>query len=82
MLDLSAVPVVRERTHLPIIVAPSHACGTWRWVPAMSIAALAVGAHGIMVEMHPKPEEALSDGPQSLNFEKFEELMARIHARS
>lgn len=77
-LDLSAVPVARERTHLPIIVDPSHACGTWRWVPAMSLAALAVGAQGVMVEIHPKPEEALSDGPQALDFPKFTQFMGRI----
>ena len=78
-LDLAAVPVVRERTHLPIIVDPSHACGTWRWIPAMSQAALAAGAHGIMVEIHPEPDKALSDGPQALNFDVFEQLMTSIH---
>ncbi len=74
-LDLSSVPVARELTHLPIIVDPSHACGTWRWVPAMSRASLAVGADGIMVEIHPNPEKALSDGPQALTFERFAELV-------
>jgi len=74
-LDLSSVPVARERTHLPVLVDPSHACGTWRWIPAMSRAALACGAQGIMIEMHPEPEKALSDGPQALNFERFAELM-------
>ena len=77
-LDLSAVPVVRERTHLPIIVDPAHACGTWRWITPMSRAALAAGAHGIMVEVHPKPEEALSDGPQALRPERFALLMEAI----
>jgi 3-deoxy-7-phosphoheptulonate synthase len=77
-LDLSAVPVARERTHLPVIVDPSHACGTWRWVSAMSAAALASGAHGIMIEIHPDPDQALSDGPQSLNFGTFERLMNRL----
>lgn len=77
-LDLSAVPVVRERTHLPIIVDPAHACGTWRWITPMSRAALAAGAHGIMVEVHPKPEEALSDGPQALRPERFAQLMEAI----
>ncbi len=80
-LDLSAVPVARERTHLPIIVDPSHACGTWRWVSPMTTAALAVGAHGVMVEIHPKPDEALSDGPQALDFQKFETLMAQIQSQ-
>ncbi len=79
-LDLSAVPVVRERTHLPVVVDPSHACGTWRWVEPLAVAAIACGAHGIMVEIHPDPEKALSDGPQSLNFASFERLMKRLHA--
>ncbi len=65
-LDISAVPVVQERTHLPVVVDPAHACGTRRWVPALVRAALAAGAHGVMVEAHPNPDEALSDGPQSL----------------
>jgi len=78
-LDLSAVPVARERTHLPVIVDPSHACGVWRWVKALSAAALACGAHGIMVEIHPEPEKALSDGPQSLNFDRFRELIDCVH---
>jgi 3-deoxy-7-phosphoheptulonate synthase len=77
-LDLSAVPVVKELTHLPVIVDPSHACGTWRWVPAMTEAALAAGAHGVMVEIHPEPAKALSDGPQALDFEVFRRLMQRI----
>jgi 3-deoxy-7-phosphoheptulonate synthase len=77
-LDLSAVPVLRERTHLPIIVDPSHACGVARWVTPLAEAALACGAHGIMVEIHPQPEKALSDGPQSLTFADFEVLMQRI----
>lgn len=78
-LDLSAVPVVKELTHLPIVVDPSHACGTWRWVPAMSVAALAAGAHGIMVEMHPEPARALSDGPQALDFDVFRAFMADVN---
>lgn len=77
-LDLSAVPVARELTHLPIIVDPSHACGVRRWVPSMSVASLAVGAHGIMIEIHPEPEKALSDGPQALTFDMFRELMQRM----
>ncbi len=75
-LDLTTVPVVRERTHLPIIVDPSHACGTWRWVPDLTRAALAAGAQGVMIEIHPEPERALSDGPQALRFDAFAELMA------
>lgn len=77
-LDLSVVPVVRERTHLPVIVDPSHAVGVRRFVPAMAEAALASGAHGLMIEIHPDPEKALSDGPQALTFDMFARLMARI----
>jgi chorismate mutase / prephenate dehydratase len=77
-LDLSAVPVVKELSHLPVLVDPSHACGTWRWVPAMTEAALACGAHGVMVEIHPEPAKALSDGPQALDFDVFRRLMQRL----
>ncbi|MCC7290742.1 MAG: bifunctional 3-deoxy-7-phosphoheptulonate synthase/chorismate mutase [Phycisphaerales bacterium] len=77
-LDLSAVPVVKELTHLPVIVDPSHACGTWRWVPSMTEAAMAAGAHGVMVEIHPEPAKALSDGPQALTFDVFTRLMGRL----
>jgi chorismate mutase/prephenate dehydratase len=77
-LDLSAVVVVKELSHLPVIVDPSHACGTWRWVPAMTEAALASGAHGVMVEIHPEPAKALSDGPQALDFDVFRRLMQRV----
>jgi 3-deoxy-7-phosphoheptulonate synthase len=77
-LDLSAVPVLKERTHLPVIVDPSHGTGHSRYVPSMSYAAVAAGADGLMIEVHPTPEKALSDGPQSLTFEKFGELMAAL----
>jgi chorismate mutase / prephenate dehydratase len=77
-LDLSAVPVLLERTHLPVIVDPSHAVGVRRFIPPMAVAALACGAHGVMLEIHPHPENALSDGPQALTFDMFESLMARI----
>ncbi|MEF8938288.1 MAG: bifunctional 3-deoxy-7-phosphoheptulonate synthase/chorismate mutase [Salinivenus sp.] len=73
-LDLSSVPVVKERTHLPVVVDPSHAAGERRWVPALVRAALGAGAHGVMVEAHPTPEEALSDGPQSLSFDRLGEV--------
>jgi len=79
-LDLTALPVVRERTHLPIIVDPSHASGTRRWVTPLAEGALAAGADGVMVEMHPDPDEALSDGPQSLTFDQFAALADRFHA--
>lgn len=74
-LDLSAVPVTKELTHLPVVVDPSHACGTWRWVPAMTEASIAVGADGVMVEIHPEPAKALSDGPQALEFDVFRKMM-------
>lgn len=66
-LDLSAVPIVKHLSHLPVIVDPSHAAGSWRWVVPLSRAAVAVGADGLIVEVHPSPKEALSDGSQSLN---------------
>jgi chorismate mutase/prephenate dehydratase len=77
-LDLGAVPVVKELSHLPVIVDPSHALGVSRWVPPLAEAALACGAHGLMIEIHPDPERALSDGPQALTFAMFEALMKRI----
>lgn len=77
-LDLSAVSVVKQLSHLPVIADPSHATGNWRYVPAMSRAAVAAGADGLMVEVHPRPDEALSDGPQSLTIEKFTMLMADL----
>ncbi|QOR35644.1 3-deoxy-7-phosphoheptulonate synthase [Clostridium sp. 'deep sea'] len=76
-LDLSAVPIVKARTHLPIIVDPSHATGHWRLVEPMALAAIAAGADGIMVEVHPKPEMALSDGDQSLTLDNFESLVKK-----
>ncbi|MFN8058328.1 MAG: 3-deoxy-7-phosphoheptulonate synthase [Vicinamibacterales bacterium] len=77
-LDLSAVPVVKELTHLPVIVDPSHAVGVRRWVPPMAEAGLASGAHGLIIEIHPDPAKALSDGPQALTFDMFARLMARL----
>jgi chorismate mutase/prephenate dehydratase len=77
-LDLSAVPVLKSRTHLPVVVDPSHAAGSRDLVPPLALAAEAVGAHGIMVEIHPDPDTALSDGPQSLHFDQFEELMVAL----
>ena len=74
-LDLSAVPVIRSKSHLPIIVDPSHATGVRAYVEPLSKAALACGADGLMVEVHPCPSCALSDGPQSLTFPDFEQLM-------
>jgi len=74
-LDLSAVPVLKEKTHLPVVVDPSHGTGHARFVAPMAYAAIAAGADGLMIEVHPKPEDALSDGPQSLRPEEFKHLM-------
>ncbi|PWT92790.1 MAG: 3-deoxy-7-phosphoheptulonate synthase [Acidobacteria bacterium] len=79
-LDISAVPVIKELSHLPIIVDPSHAAGKRSLVPALAKAALAAGADGIMVEVHGQPEKAKSDGPQSLDFNGFAALMKEIKA--
>ena len=65
-LDLNAVPVLKKLTHLPVVVDPSHGTGHWGYVESMAMAAVAAGADGLLIEVHPKPEEALSDGPQSL----------------
>jgi len=78
-LDLSAVPFLKELTHLPIIVDPSHAVGQRDKVLPLAKAAKAVGADGIMVEMHPNPEKALSDGEQSLRFDQFRNLVSELH---
>lgn len=78
-LDLSAIPVLKQLTHLPIIVDPSHAVGKRDWVLPMAKAAKAVGAHGIIVEFHPNPEEALSDGPQALRYKEFAEMMEILY---
>jgi chorismate mutase/prephenate dehydratase len=74
-LDIAAVPVLRQRTHLPVLVDPSHAAGKRSLVTPLARAALAVGAHGIMVEIHPDPENALSDGPQALRLDELGGLM-------
>jgi len=77
-LDLSAVPVLKKLTHLPIIVDPSHGTGHWDYVTPMARAAVAAGADGVMVEVHPHPEAAFSDGPQSLKPKRFARLMDEI----
>ncbi len=77
-LDIQAVPVVNKYSHLPVIVDPSHASGSWDLVIPMARAVVASGADGLMVEVHPNPAEALSDGAQSLKFSKFEQLMKEI----
>lgn len=77
-LDLSAVAVLKERTHLPVIVDPSHSTGSYKYVPPMAKAGVACGADGLMIEVHNDPAHALSDGPQSLTFEKFDKLTKEL----
>jgi 3-deoxy-7-phosphoheptulonate synthase len=79
-LDLMAVPVLKERTHLPVIVDPSHAAGRRELVEPLSLAAAAAGADGIIVEIHPRPEEATCDGPQALPTTEFAGYLARVEA--
>ena len=79
-LDLAGALVMRERTHLPVIVDPSHATGAARFVPALALAAKAAGLDGVMVEIHPDPAQALSDGPQSLDLVTFARLMEDLGA--
>ncbi|MEX1038139.1 MAG: bifunctional 3-deoxy-7-phosphoheptulonate synthase/chorismate mutase [Acidimicrobiia bacterium] len=80
-LDVAAVPVLKQRTHLPVIIDPSHAAGDRSLVMPLALAGQAVGAHGLMVEVHPNPAEALSDGPQSLDLDDFDDLMALINSK-
>ncbi|HBR29305.1 MAG TPA: 3-deoxy-7-phosphoheptulonate synthase [Firmicutes bacterium] len=79
-IDISAIPVVKELSHLPIIVDPSHATGTWKYVDALSKAAVAAGADGLIIEVHNDPSHALCDGPQSLRPEKFTQLVEELKA--
>ncbi|MCX5825047.1 MAG: 3-deoxy-7-phosphoheptulonate synthase, partial [Deltaproteobacteria bacterium] len=78
-LDISAVPVLRELTHLPVIIDPSHAAGHAKYVIPLTRAAVAVGADGVIVEIHPEPEKAVCDGPQSLRPEQFYRLMDEVN---
>ena len=77
-LDITAIPVLRELSHLPVIIDPSHATGNRERVIPVSKAAIAIGAHGIMVEVHPTPKKALSDGAQTLNFDQFDLLLKEL----
>jgi 3-deoxy-7-phosphoheptulonate synthase len=79
-MDLNAVPVLRHLSHLPIIVDPSHGVGIREYIPALAKAAVACGADGLIIEVHPNPEEALSDGPQSLIPDQFAKLMTELKA--
>ena len=77
-LDLSAVAVLKKLSHLPVVVDPSHSVGISSIIPSMSLAAVAAGADGLLIEIHPNPNTALCDGPQALNFETFSSLVTRI----
>lgn len=77
-LDISAVLAVKELSHLPVIIDPSHAAGRWNMIEKLSLASLAVGAHGLIVEVHHDPEHALSDGAQSLKITKFNQMMDEL----
>ncbi|MBZ4644772.1 MAG: 3-deoxy-7-phosphoheptulonate synthase [Petroclostridium sp.] len=79
-IDISAIPVVKELSHLPIIADPSHATGTWKYVNALSKAAIAAGADGLIIEVHNDPSKALCDGPQSLKPERFAQLVEELKA--
>jgi 3-deoxy-7-phosphoheptulonate synthase len=76
--DINAVPVLKQMTHLPVILDPSHSTGKWEYVVAVARAAIAAGADGLIVEVHPHPDEALSDGAQSLRPEKFAQLVCEV----
>ncbi|ACL76416.1 3-deoxy-7-phosphoheptulonate synthase [Ruminiclostridium cellulolyticum] len=77
-LDLSAIPAIKDVSHLPVVVDPSHATGNWKYVPALAKGAVATGADGLIIEVHPNPPSALCDGPQSLRPERFESLMDEL----
>ena len=77
-LDLAAIPVLRSLTHLPIMIDPSHGTGRAEYVPAMAMAAIAAGTDSLMIEVHPNPKKALSDGPQSLTPDRFDQLMQEL----
>ena len=79
-LDLSVIPIIKEKTHLPIVIDPSHATGNWRYVEAMSLAAVAAGADGLIIEVHTDPEHAWSDGAQTLKPEKFRQVIDKCRA--
>src|SRR5229473_2149796 len=77
-LDLNAVPLLKEWTHLPVLVDPSHGTGVWSLVTPMALAAIAAGADGLLIEVHPAPEKALPDGPQQLKPKRFKALMGAL----
>jgi 3-deoxy-7-phosphoheptulonate synthase len=77
-MDISAIPIIKKLSHLPVIADPSHGTGKWELVIPLTLAAVAAGADGIIVEVHPNPDKALKDGPQSLTFENFELLTSKL----
>jgi len=77
-MDISSIPIIEKVSHLPIIADPSHATGKWYLVPPLALAAIAAGADGLLIEVHPNPALALADGPQSLNFDSFRLLMSQL----
>ncbi|TET38614.1 MAG: 3-deoxy-7-phosphoheptulonate synthase [Dehalococcoidia bacterium] len=79
-MDVSAIPIIEKLSHLPIIADPSHGTGKWHLVAPLALAAVAAGADGLMIEVHPSPDHALKDGAQSLTFENFQRLMAQVVA--
>ena len=79
-LDVAAVPVIKRLSHLPIVCDPSHSTGKWYLVTPVALASVAAGAHGLLIEVHPKPDVAKCDGPQSLTFENFDMLMDQVNA--
>ena len=76
-MDLAVIPIIKERTHLPIVIDPSHATGDWKLIEAVSLAAVAAGADGLIIEVHDHPDQAWSDGAQCLKPEKFQELIRK-----
>ncbi len=79
-LDVAAVPVIKRLSHLPIVCDPSHSTGKWYLVTPVALASVAAGAHGLLIEVHPNPDVAKCDGPQSLTFENFDMLMDQVNA--
>ncbi len=76
--DINAVPVIKQMSHLPVVVDPSHGTGKWEYVTAVARAGIAAGADGLIIEVHPHPEEAWSDGAQSLKPEKFAQMVRDV----
>ena len=79
-MDVAAIPVIQRLSHLPIVGDPSHSTGHWYLVTPVALAAIAAGAHGLLIEVHPNPDLAKCDGPQSLTFENFDKLMTQVRA--